>query len=135
MNLSSPTFFVWSNIVLPTISVNLTATPFPQYLYAHVDATHESITGIQNITDDIEGNPFFAISIDNKTTWEEYSNGSWSTCESYGMTLDTLKSISTEEWEDKLGDNRVFDFRITFTVVTDKIKSLIFNYINVDKEV
>lgn len=84
---------------LPTFTARVTATPTPQNVTSQkINLIHETISGIEKMTANCEGELICAVSFDNKTTWKMYNGGWQNASEFSGMNKATLEAITTEQW-------------------------------------
>ena len=69
--LSHPKLLYWQSdesAELPNITAKVTATPQGQYISKVIDMSDESISGINNVTVECAGTPWFSCSFDGGTT-------------------------------------------------------------------
>lgn len=130
--LPHPKLLYWqdSEEELPNITAKVTATPQGQYISKVIDMSDESISGINNVTVECAGTPWFSCSFDGGTTWMEYSGGSWIEVESYGMTKETLTAITSDEWNAATSGIDSFIMRVLLRSSSDSLTNLSVNYLN-----
>ena len=131
--LSHPKLLYWQSdesAELPNIKAKVTATPNGQYISKVIDMSDESISGINNVTVECAGTPWFSCSFDGGTTWMEYSGGSWIEAESYGMTEEELTAITTEEWNAVTSGIDSFITRVLLRSSSDSLTNLSVNFLN-----
>ena len=131
--LSHPKLLYWqsdSTAELPAIKAKVIATPQGQYISKVIDMSDESISGINNVTAECAGTPWFSCSFDGGATWKEYSGGSWIEVESYGMTEEELTAITTEEWNAVTSGIDSFIMRVLLRSSSDSLTNLSVNFLN-----
>ena len=132
-SLSHPKLLYWQSdesAELPNITAKVTATPQGQYISKVIDMSDESISGINNVTVECAGTPWFSCSFDGGTTWMEYSGGAWIEVESYGMTEETLTAITAEEWNVVTSRIDSFIMRVLLRSSSDSLTNLSVNFLN-----
>ena len=79
-----------------------------------------------------EAVPTVLLSFDDKNTWYTFSDDNWyiTTQTESGMTIDTLISITSEQWYEKIKDINNFYLKICLSSAEDKITNIIFDFIN-----
>ena len=130
--LPHPKLLYWqdSEEELLNITAKVTATPQGQYISKVIDMSDESISGINTVTVECTGTPWFSCSFDGGTTWMEYSGGSWIEVESYGMTEETLTAITSDEWNSATSGIDSFIMRVLLRSSTDSLTNLSVNFLN-----
>ena len=131
--LSHPKLLYWqsdSTAELPAIKANVTAIPVGQYITKVIDMSDQSITGINAVTVECVGTPWFSCSFDGGNTWMEYSGGSWIEVESYGMTEETLTAITSDEWNEVTSGIDSFIMRVLLRSSADSLTNLSVNFLN-----
>ena len=131
--LSHPKLLYWQSdesAELPNITAKVTATPNGQYISKVIDMSDESISGINNVTVECAGTPWFSCSFDGGSTWKEYSGGSWIEVESYGMTEETLTAITSDEWNSVTSGIDSFIMRVLLRSSSDSLTNLSVNFLN-----
>ena len=115
---------------LPNITAKVTATPNGQYITKVIDMSYEFIRGIKNVTVECAGTPSFSCSFDGGVTWKEYSGGAWVDVVSYGMTEETIKTITSKEWNAAVSGLDSFIMSVLFTSSSDSHTNLSVNFLN-----
>lgn len=115
---------------LPNITAKVTATPVGQYISKVIDMSDESIGGINNVTVECTGTPWFSCSFDGGTTWMEYSGGAWIEVDSYGMTEETLTAITSDEWNTVTSGIYSIIMRVLLRSSSDSLTNLSVNFLN-----
>lgn len=131
--LSHPKLLYWqsdSTAELPNIKANVTAIPVGQYITKVIDMSDQSITGINNVTVECAGTPWFSCSFDGGATWKEYSGGAWVDVVSYGMTEETIEAITSDEWNAAVSGLDSFIMRVLLRSSSDSITNLSVNFLN-----
>ena len=131
--LSHPKLLYWQSdesAELPNITAKVTATPQGQYISKVIDMSDESISGINNVTVECAGTPWFSCSFDGGTTWMEYSGTEWIEVESYGMLAEALTTITAEEWNAVTSGIDSFIVRVLLRSSSDSLTNLSVNFLN-----
>lgn len=131
--LSHPKLLYWqsdSTAELPDITAKVTATPQGQYISKVIDISYEFIRGIKNVTVECAGTPWFSCSFDGGVTWKEYSGGAWVDVVSYGMTEETIKTITSKEWNAAVSGLDSFIMRVLLRSSSDSLTNLSVNFLN-----
>lgn len=130
--LPHPKLLYWqdSEEELPNITAKVTATPQGQYISKVIDMSDESISGINNVTVECTGTPWFSCSFDGGETWKEYSGGEWIDVESYGMTEETIEAITSDEWNAAVSGIDSFIMRVLLRSSSDSITSVSVEFLN-----
>lgn len=133
MTLSKPELLCWENTEkdLPKLTATVTATPVGQYITKIIDMSNASISGINNVTVECTGTPWFSCSFDGGITWMEYSGGTWIEVELYGMAKETLISITSDEWYSATSGINSFIMRVLLRSSSDSLTNLSVNFLNV----
>ena len=132
--LSHPKLLYWQSdesAELPNLKAKVTATPQGQYISKVIDMSNAFISGINNVTVECTGAPWFSCSFDGGVTWMEYSGGSWIEVESYGMTEETLTAITSDEWSAVTSGINRFIMRVLLRSSSDSLTNLSVNFLNV----
>ena len=131
--LSHPKLLYWQSdesAELPNITAKVTATPNEQYITKVIDMSYEFIRGIKNVTVECTGTPWFSCSFDGGMTWKEYSGGAWVDVVSYGMTEETIKTITSKEWNAAVSGLDSFIMRVLLRSSSDSLTNLSVNFLN-----
>ena len=133
MTLSKPELLCWEDTEkdLPKLTATVTATPVGQYITKVIDMSNASISGINNVTVECTGTPWFSCSFDGGITWMEYSGGTWIEVELYGMAKETLISITSDEWYLATSGIDRFIMRVLLRSSSDSLTNLSVNFLNV----
>ena len=133
MTLSKPELLCWEDTEkdLPKLTATVTATPVGQYITKIIDMSNASISGINNVTVECTGTPWFSCSFDGGITWMEYSGGTWIEVELYGMAKETLVSITSDEWYLATSGIDRFIMRVLLRSSSDSLTNLSVNFLNV----
>ena len=114
-------------------SANMLAIPTTQdIITSGVDLTGEGITGIENVEITNEGNPLFAISFDNESSWSMMTDLGWSVIseEHNGMTTEVFQNITTQQWSEQLVNVEFIKIRISLFNIDDSLTQIKVNYTN-----
>lgn len=127
-----PKLLYWqdSEEELPNIIAKVTAIPQGQYISKVIDMSYEFINGIKNVTVECTGTPWFSCSFDGGVTWKEYSGGAWVDVVSYGMTEETIKTITSKEWNAAVSGLDSFIMRVLLRSPSDSLTNLSVNFLN-----
>ena len=131
--LPHPKLLYWqsdSTAELPAIKANVTAIPVGQYITKVIDMSYEFIRGVKNVTVECAGTPWFSCSFDGGVTWKEYSGGAWVDVVSYGMTEETIKTITSKEWNAAVSGLDSFIMRVLLRSSSDSLTNLSVNFLN-----
>lgn len=133
--LVNPEILYWQDDteIDPKLTVKMTATPLPQNVITNaIDLSDPSITGIELMTVNCEGNPLFAVSFDDKATWHAWNGTEWSTVseEFSSMTKELLESITYDQWMLLYGGASSFYIRVTITTLEDKLTEVYVDFAN-----
>ena len=133
MTLSKPELLCWEDTEkdLPKLTATVTATPVGQYITKVIDMSNASISGINNVTVECTGTPWFSCSFDGGITWMEYNGGTWIEVELYGMAKETLISITSDEWYLATSGIDRFIMRVLLRSSSDSLTNLSVNFLNV----
>lgn len=118
---------------LPSIKATVMATPHSQAVISNaVDLTHSTITGIENMTADCEGDLIVAVSFDGKQTWKAWNGTEWSTLseEFTGMNKETLEAITFEQWNLLYQGADSFFIRVSFIDTTQSVTEICADFAN-----
>ena len=134
ISLQKPIILYWQDSGdLPALTANVTATPNPQAIITEkIDITDPSITGIEKITAEYEGNPHIACSFDSGTTWKSYSNNEWVVLSEgdTGMTMTTFLDITSDEWNTVTSGLDGFMIRFSLSDVNDILTNIKIDFTN-----
>ena len=133
ISLSNPDVCAWSPESSPNIQAHVTATPTAQSVITeNIDLTDPSITGIEKITAEYEGNPHIACSFDSGTTWKSYSNNEWVVLSEgdTGMTMTTFLEITSDEWNTVTSGLDGFMIRFSLSDVNDILTNIKIDFTN-----
>ena len=133
ISLSNPDVCAWSPESSPKIQAHVTATPTAQSVITEeIDLTDPSITGIEKITTEYEGNPHIACSFDSGTTWKSYSNNEWVVLSEgdTGMTMTTFLEITSDEWNTVTSGLDGFMIRFSLSDVNDILTNIKIDFTN-----
>ena len=122
-----------SQTELPTIKATVTAIPHSQSIVSNdIDLTHSSITGIENMTAECEGDLSVAVSFDGKQTWKAWNGLEWSTLseEFAGMNKETLEAITFEQWNVLFQGATAFYIRVALADTTQSITEIYVDFAN-----
>lgn len=116
----------------PALKVKMRASPFPQTVQAEVDISNSTITGIEKVTADYTGSPFFAFSFDGRQTWKIHNGSAWVVLSEgeTGMQADALESITPEQWQEQIEGLSSFWIRFAMTVETDRVSKVLVDFTN-----
>ena len=133
--LQKPRVYYWqdSNDELPTISVNVTATPQPQVIITDkIYLTDKSITGIESALATCEGDLIVAVSFDDKQTWKAWNGEQWATLsdDNTGMSKETLEGITFEQWNGLYAGATGFYVRVSLLDTTQSVEKIVFDFSN-----
>ena len=131
--LSHPKLLYWqsdSTAELPAIKANVTAIPVGQYITKVIDMSDQSITGINAVTVECVGTPWFSCSFNGGETWKEYSGGAWIDVVSYGMAEETIEVITSDEWNAAVSGLDSFVMRVLLRASTDSLTNLTVEFLN-----
>lgn len=133
--LQKPRVYYWqdSNDELPTISVNVTATPQPQVIITDkIYLTDKSITGIESALATCEGDLIVAVSFDDKQTWKAWNGEQWATLsdDNTGMSKETLEGITFEQWNELYTGATGFYVRVSLLDTTQSVEKIVFDFSN-----
>lgn len=135
-HLVNPEVFLWYDTYdkVPEITVNMSAAPLnPQNIITNaIDLTDPTITGIELMTVNCEGNPLFAVSFDSKSTWHAWNGETWSIVseEFSGMTKELLESVTYDNWMLLYTGASSFYIRATITNLEDKLTEVYVDFAN-----
>ena len=111
----------------PMLTAEIKAVPPTQTVVTDlIDMSHPSVLGVQAVTVSDVGNPLFAVSFDSKATWEVWTGSAWATSDS-GMTKETLQSITTDQWAEKI---QVGFYLKMILHSSDTVESIIIDFVN-----
>lgn len=136
--LTNPTVLMWTNEIItdsltPLMEVHMNATPLPQNVITNaIDLSDPTITGIELMTVNCEGNPLFAVSFDDKATWYAWNGTEWSLVseEFSGMTKELLESVTYDYWMLLYEGASNFYIRATITTLEDKLTEVYVDFAN-----
>lgn len=134
LTLTNPTIYCWTNDEeLPTLTATVTATPYPQNVTSkRIDLSHESITGIENMIAECEGELICAVSFDDKQTWKAWNGEVWATLteDFTGMSKETLESITFEQWNELYSGADSLYIRISLVDTTQSVTEIVVDFSN-----
>lgn len=135
LNLVNPELLYWQDSYdeLPKVSVDIQATPLPQNVITNaIDLSDPTITGIELMTVNCEGNPLFAVSFDDKQTWHAWNGTEWSLVseEFSGMTKELLESITYDQWMLLYTGANSFYIRVSLSTLEDKLTEIYVDFAN-----
>lgn len=111
----------------PMLTAEIKAVPPTQTVVTDlIDMSHPSVLGVQAVTVSDVGNPLFAVSFDSKATWEVWTGSAWAASDS-GMTKETLQSITTDQWAEKI---QVGFYLKIILHSSDTVESIIIDFVN-----
>lgn len=131
MELTNPEVLYWQESEedeLPVLKATLTAVPVPQTITVPIDLSHPTILGVQKVTTECTGNPLFACSFDDGTTWKVHNGSDWTN--GTEMTKDVLEAITTEQWTQAIEGLSSFMLKITLNTTEDTVTKVVIDYIN-----
>ena len=111
----------------PMLTAEIKAVPPTQTVVTDlIDMSHPSVLGVQAVTVSDVGNPLFAVSFDSKATWEVWTGSAWAASDS-GMTKETLQSITTDQWAEKI---QVGFYLKIILHSSDTVESVVIDFVN-----
>ena len=131
--LDNPTVLAWNADEIASLSVTVTATPFEQSVVTdEIDLSNSTITGIERVTVECTGTPFFSLSFDSGTTWKMHDGTSWVilTSNGSGMQAETLEAITPEQWKEEIVGITSMLLRFVLAKVEDTVNSLVIDFTN-----
>lgn len=133
--LTNPEILYWQDNVYvdPKLTVNMTATPpYQNVITNSIDLTDPTITGIESMTVNCEGNPLIAVSFDDKVTWHAWNGEQWSVVseEFSGMTKELAESITYNNWLTLYTGASSFYIRVSFTDTETKLTEIYVDFAN-----
>lgn len=117
----------------PTLQATVDMQPYYQNVITNaIDLTDPTITGIESMTVNCEGNPLFAVSFDNKATWYAWNGTSWSIVseEFSGMTKELLESVTYDKWLSLYTGSSSLYIRVSFTELDTKLTEIYVEFAN-----
>lgn len=135
MGLNNPEVLCWCSSEdeeLPTMTVTLTATPFPQTIISpNYDMSDSTILGVECAYVTASSDVVFAISVDDGVTWYMWAGEAWGTLTdtATGMTAETINAITTEQWAELMTTGQ-FKVRMTLFDENSSFTSFVMDYIN-----
>lgn len=134
LSIHKPVILYWqdSDTELPEKKVVVKAVPPEQNITTEIDLSDESITGIMGVNVEVSGAPVFSCSFDDGSTWNIHNGTDWVAIAdgASGMDADTLKAITSEQWNAATADVSFFIFRITLTGTEDAVNSVVIKFLN-----
>lgn len=134
LTIGKPVILYWqdSDTQLPEKRVDVTAIPPEQAILTDIDLSHDSIKGISSVNIDVTGSPTFSVSFDNGDTWSIHNGSEWITLSDgeQGMDADTIKAITSEQWNTAIADISSFVLKILLSSTDDAVNSVVLNFIN-----
>lgn len=132
LTLTNPKIYKWMDNDYDSLTAILSAVPYPQAVISEAISL-TGMLGIENVIATCEGNPVFAVSVDDGTTWKMWNSvqSRWDTVSQInaGMTATELNSVTTSNWNTLIAGATSIKIRFTLLVVTDKVTNVILNYI------
>lgn len=134
ITLVNPKVYLWQDSTddPPSVHAAASQTPNPQVVVTgNIVLSHSTIVGIENVTIEADDNTLFAVSFDNGITWWNYINDSWALLSESlsGQTKDTIETISTNAWAEKVSSGGMIKFR--FVLSGDGyVESITIHYLN-----
>lgn len=111
----------------PMLTAEIKAVPPTQTVVTDlIDMSDPSVLGVSAVTVTDIGNPLFAVSFDSKATWEVWTGSAWAASDS-GMTKETLQSITTDQWAEKI---QVGFYLKIILHSSDTVESIIIDFVN-----
>lgn len=123
----------WTDADAISLNASLTALPPPQTIVTEaIYLTDSTILGIEAVTAEYEGEPKVAVSFDGKATWLIHTDDGWGTLseDTSGMSIETLASITTEQWAEKISNVDAIYMRIALSSAEDKVTTIVFDFVN-----
>lgn len=134
LSLTTPKMLYWTDAEeLPQIKATVTATPYPQNVISkRIDLSHESITGIENMIAECEGELICAVSFDDKQTWKAWNGEVWATIteDFTGMSKETLEGITFEQWNELYSGADSMYIRISLVDTTQTVAEIVVDFSN-----
>lgn len=132
--LTNPKILYWTDDEEPPqIKATVTATPYPQNVTSkRIDLSHESITGIENMIAECEGELICAVSFDDKQTWKAWNGEVWATLteDLTGMSKETLEGITFEQWNELYSGADSLYIRISLVDTTQSVTEIVVDFSN-----
>ena len=132
--LNAPEVLCWTDAeTLPTLTATVTATPPPQNVISkRIDLSHDSITGIENMIAECEGELICAVSFDDKQTWKAWNGEVWATLteDFTGMSKETLEGITFEQWNELYSGADSLYIRISLVDTTQSVTEIVVDFSN-----
>lgn len=134
VGLANPKIMRWTNAEeINPLTATVTATPYPQNVTSkRIDLSHESITGIENMIAECEGELICAVSFDDKQTWKAWNGEVWATLteDFTGMSKETLESITFEQWNELYSGADSLYIRISLVDTTQSVTEIVVDFSN-----
>lgn len=133
--LINPEVLYWQSSVdnVPEFKVSMTATPIAQNIITNaIDLSDPSITGIELMTVNCDGNPLIAVSFDDKQTWHAWNGTEWSLVseEFSGMTKELAESVNYDQWMLLYEGASSFYIKVSLTTLEDKLTEIYVDFAN-----
>lgn len=115
------------------IKVNVKATPLQQTIISQsISLTDNNIIGIDNIDIEDEGSCLYSISVDDGTTWSMIAGNEWvnTTDTNKGMTSTTVKSITSDKWNEVVAEADAIFIKTILFSESDKLTSIKITFLN-----
>lgn len=129
--LNNPEILYWSDMGKePEEGLVLDIEPnSPQFVY-YENQDMTDYLGIEIVDCAASEDVIFSISIDDGQTWKYYKDGNWKVVESdlEGMSINTLRSITTENWAEVLTAT-AFKFRCVLPAASSYASKIFIKYI------
>ena len=134
MNIGEFRLYTWSSDVTEfEFDANIQATPKTQDIISgNISMLDDGVTGIENVKVESEGNPLFAVSFDNETSWYMMTDLGWAVIseEHNGMTAEVFQNITTQQWSEHLENVDFIKIRISLFTSDDSVIQVKINYTN-----
>lgn len=134
ISLQKPSILYWQDSGdLPILTAQVTATPYPQNVISkRIDLSHDSITGIENMIAECDGELICAVSFDNKQTWKAWNGEVWATLteDFTGMSKETLEGITFEQWNELYSGADSLYIRISLVDTTQTVAEIVVDFSN-----
>ncbi|WP_415967925.1 hypothetical protein [Emergencia timonensis] len=118
----------------PSLRAEISATPPAQTVITDfISLEDETILGVESVTVTDTGAPLYALSFDNKATWEAWTGMSWATLDSEtaGMSKGALQSIAIDQWAEKVDMLELTGFHMKLILhAGDSLESVVVDFVN-----
>ncbi len=127
--LTNPEILFWTNMYTTGATLTIKGIPpLPQVVYFDTQDMTNYLT-IKNLECFATNDVLFSISTDDGQTWKYYNNKSWNINNSSGMNIDTLQSITSDEWLEILTGATSYRFRCLLPNTTSSVGKIYINHI------